>query len=74
MQTYIDQSPRDFSALNDQISELDSQLIICNEIKKKNKALLEENTEANQTITNFQSWIEMLNSFLLPGKRDLSKK
>ena len=74
MQTYIDQGCQDFSAFNDQISELVSQLAIFNKVKKENKDLLEENTKANRTITNFQSRIKILSSSPQPGKLHLSEK
>lgn len=74
MQTCIDQGRRDFSAFNDQISELVSQLATFNKVKKENEDLLEENTKANRTITNLQSRIEMLSSSSQPGKRHFSEK
>ena len=74
MQACISQGRRDFSAFNDQISELDSQLATLNTVKSENEVLLEENTSANRTIANLQSRIEMLSTSPQPGKRHLSEK
>lgn len=74
MQVCISQGRRDFSAFNDQISELDSQLATWNTVKSENKVLLEENTSANRTIANLQSRIEMLSTSPQPGKQHLSEE
>lgn len=74
IQACIDQGQWDFSAFNDQISELDSQLATLNTVKSENKVLLEENTVANRTIANLRSRIEMLSTSPEPEKRQLSEK
>lgn len=56
------------------MSELDSQFEIFNEKKRENETLLEENTMANETITNLESQIKMLGRFLQPVKCHLSEK
>lgn len=78
MRACIDQGRRDFSVLNDHISQLESKIATLKtenqDTKSENTDLLEKNTKANLAIVNLRSQVDMLSqdaSHL--GKRHLSK-
>lgn len=79
MRACIDQGCRDFSVLNDHISQLESKIATLKtenqDTKFENTDLLEKNTKANLAIVNLRSQVDRLSqdpSHL--GKRHLSKK